>query len=892
MTQEKKLHIALKLCISPLIVAVLLLAVYAVKGVFPFGERIVSYYDMSQKYIPIYTHFCDALHGMKNVLYNENIVFGTSLGVSAPAYLYFPLNLFWIFVPRLMVARAISWFLMLILCVSAFGMTLSLYLRGRRNWIVMIAAGVLYATSGYAIQYYTNIFFLCVMTVFPLLIWALDRLLEEGRIGWYALLLMLAMLAPVQLVLCSVFYIILRSFLYIRSCSDPARRKIMICNLALGSIGGVLLACFALIPEAMELMGTSRLASTAESGLLSKFTAIHCKEELYFYNKLFMLYGSEIAIVAMGMMAVRKRIKENLSEIILWVFCVLPIFVESINMLLIGGSYRDFPMRAGFILGFQSMLVLDRFAVNLEEDTKVSEKVFRYLPYLSIPCLMVLLYWFNRRFTTYGMRTAYPYTYYWIAIVGMAMVYLVAFLFYRNKSGMIALCAAVVLQAGLGLYGFVAPTTESHFECTDEILEYGSSLYNNRERIMEGDGLLKDAYQRMNTDYALIADVPSMGGWVASSNQGRVQNSVKAMGYSAYMDRNLDSGGTAFTDALLHVNTVYSEDVALSEALYEPMTEAGYYRCKYTMPYGVVLDYDVVSSDEMNPFTYQNEIYKSLTGQNNLLIDVKCGADLQYDLRTTASAADLESEEDSEKVSSKEYVISLEGTAGKELYIFAEGGNKYEAMVDGVDVLVPYQSIKDNRKFPTEYMNGIIDCGYMKEDSAEVVITTRAENLKGITIGLMDVSVLDGACKIANDSQNLVVSQNGGKIQLSGSVNKDGILFLPLSYFKSREFKMNNSKVSATPLMGGGFTGIAVKSGTVVINGTYHQKGLLLGVVVSILSCICLLIVCLKRVNIEYTGWIRNVVYAVFQIATVAGVIVLYLIPIVFFIIYGIRDLI
>ena len=52
------------------IVLVFLLALYAVKGFFPFGDESMAVMDMCHGYIPIYYHLYDFLHGDKALFFD------------------------------------------------------------------------------------------------------------------------------------------------------------------------------------------------------------------------------------------------------------------------------------------------------------------------------------------------------------------------------------------------------------------------------------------------------------------------------------------------------------------------------------------------------------------------------------------------------------------------------------------------------------------------------------------------------------------------------------------------------------------------------------------------------------------------------------------------------
>ena len=42
--------------IAPIIVTIIVLAVYAIKGVYPFGKNTIAYYDMPTQYVQFYSN--------------------------------------------------------------------------------------------------------------------------------------------------------------------------------------------------------------------------------------------------------------------------------------------------------------------------------------------------------------------------------------------------------------------------------------------------------------------------------------------------------------------------------------------------------------------------------------------------------------------------------------------------------------------------------------------------------------------------------------------------------------------------------------------------------------------------------------------------------------------
>ena len=153
---------------APVITGFILLCVYALKNVYPFGEGNVAFYDMAQALIPIYTHTYDVFHGTKNIFWDWYCGGGISMVDTSGNFLFSPFNLFFFFVKRDMLLESMSFFLMLKACVCAW--TMSFYFRNtykNTNWYWHVLAGLLYACCGFMIQYHCNIQFLDMVALFP-----------------------------------------------------------------------------------------------------------------------------------------------------------------------------------------------------------------------------------------------------------------------------------------------------------------------------------------------------------------------------------------------------------------------------------------------------------------------------------------------------------------------------------------------------------------------------------------------------------------------------------------------------------------------------------------------------------------------------------------------------
>ena len=137
---------------APIITAIIILIIYMVKGIYPFGTRNISYFDMAQSMTPIYYHTYDVLHGTKNIFWDWYSAGGQSMIDTTGNFILSPFNFFFYFVKRDMLLEAMSFFLLLKVCVSAG--TMSFYIRKTYDkigsiWHVLM--GILYASCGFVV---------------------------------------------------------------------------------------------------------------------------------------------------------------------------------------------------------------------------------------------------------------------------------------------------------------------------------------------------------------------------------------------------------------------------------------------------------------------------------------------------------------------------------------------------------------------------------------------------------------------------------------------------------------------------------------------------------------------------------------------------------------------
>lgn len=333
------------------IVVVGLLAVFSINEIYPFGSGTIAYGDMSQLYIPKYYHLYDALHGSEPFYYSFQTGTGVSLVSNVAAFS--PLNLFFYFIPRNMIPESMSYFLMLKMALVA--LTTYIFINKvfkKLDYTYKVIFSVMFAFSGFILQYYTNIMWLDSIILYPLLILAFLELAHNKRIIPYIVVLTLIFIIGVYMgamILLSLFVI---ASLYMIFVLSKEERKHCGFYLGVGTAISLLLSLFSTLPALKCMSESARTNSSAwdrtfEQIVAELFTQVNM-------NKLLMLLGAELLLVILAklIMTYKCHRRHTLFFSFTTIALIVPIFCEGTNKLWHGGSYEDFPMRFAFTLTF------------------------------------------------------------------------------------------------------------------------------------------------------------------------------------------------------------------------------------------------------------------------------------------------------------------------------------------------------------------------------------------------------------------------------------------------------------------------------------------------------------------------------------------------------------
>lgn len=857
--------------IAPLLVGAALLIIYCIKSVYPFGSNSVSYFDLAQSFVPMYTRTWDVYHGYKSAFMDWNVGLVANHTDLLGTYILFPLNYILYFAKRNSILDFMSYFLLIKLMLTS--LTMSIYIKHKFNsGLYCIFAGILYASSGFVIQYYTNLYFLDTVIMLPILMLGVEKLINEGKRFLYIISLFLLSLTGIQIVFMVLVYLFIKVFFMLRESENKYANS---CKFMISSLAGIGLAGFAIVPALYTLFSSTRSDMNASGTLFDFLLTVFCDFQ---EQKNFMLYGGEIGIAAIVIIFLsgKEYIKKYFSRMFVILLLMIPILVDSINNIWHGGSYICFPMRFGFILSFELLcLGGDVFFDSNKKEFKIGQLLMLF-GFAMIPLALILLLKFFSFFTACGIRELSSYSSYGLIMIIILLFYFLIFLGKSSRSSLIICIIMAVIQMGLGYYGLIAPTEAYSLECDDR---YISKTFETFSGQVSDDKLdrVKDINNSLNANYGLFAGVSTVSEFVNGVNSA-VPKVIGKLGYTTNSIRMMDQGGTLISDAFLGIKKVYC-DSEPNDDLYGSIEEdesGKLYRCRYTMPAGIVYNTDYFSklSAGSREFDYQNALYKDLCRTDKDLINIiDC-----YDDRWEKENIDGDDV----------YSIELDTEGDSVVYISCDYDDLNQNIIYINDEIqkIPYLEYYDNIVYPVGFCNGIVEAGSYHDEKVKIGILPNRGSIEGVRIGILSLGLLQEGIESAKESAERTISYGKDSMEIIVDSKDDGKFVLPIGYSENWSVSVDGEIVHPYGTFDGAFIAMNVTKGKHTIEIKFVPKGLYIGIICTVIGLVLLMLcIVLEKKKMELPiNRIVAIPYRLYKIIYIDFLILIYLVPIAFYI--------
>ena len=242
--------------------------VFAVSGVYPFGDNMILAHDQWHQYFPFFKAFREKLLSGGSLQYTWNVGMGTGYASLFAYYLASPLNWLCVLVPSSVLMEFFT--LLTILKISCAGLFMAMFLRivYRKNDLSIAFFGLMYAFCSWVCGYYWNNIWLDTFALLPLLVGGTVCLLRDGKFRLYTITLALSLWCNYYIAYFCCIFVLLIFIVYCivcwQGCKNFLRRflQIGVCTLI-----GVGLAAALLIPT-LKAMGITNSAKSKDVHLL------------------------------------------------------------------------------------------------------------------------------------------------------------------------------------------------------------------------------------------------------------------------------------------------------------------------------------------------------------------------------------------------------------------------------------------------------------------------------------------------------------------------------------------------------------------------------------------------------------------------------------------------
>lgn len=846
MKDNKSLFQRVKLYAIPgLITCAVIVFIYVFKGIWPFGANRIDYFDNMQQVAPLYAHLWDWMHGKASLWFDWYTGFGTNVSMSISAFsMLSPFNLLLYLFPRTLILESIS--ILTLVKMIFMAVAMYAYINKKYNSLsynMKIVFSLMYTFCGYTVLYgscFTP--WMDIVALFPLLMLAYENMIQTGKKLFYIIMVAIIFIINYYLGAMSLVYIFLISGAYVLLMSKKEKIKEHAWNLGIGTVAGLGLSCFVLVPVMMQLSGSQRGGSG--QGIVSQYigwikSAIISDGQMAAFQRWMMLYGMAFAaaVIIMGL----KKFKEEKNTIrymiSLLLISLLPIVVEGINLMWHFGSYNGYTLRNGYIVAFTLITVAAYFAQRMFEEVTADKKqlVKQLVIFVVAAAVYAVIY---NIIPSNDIILA--------AFILFIAIFIAAFIFYNKKLkkdgigfDFNTIIAIVAIEVFIGAYSLIGPPKFYEYEpyqygdyvqAANEVKDSLDIEESVTERIVNPDISL-------NANYPLILRRSAMSSFTAAL-QSDTQSYSKKFGYSKYFLWLLDSGGTVFTNSLFHVTQAVNVNELDSQMYTAVRSDGDYtlYDANYKLPFAMSVNKNITRQDfSGNWEDLHNIFYKALTNDTQDIVN-----GMSYTKKESSVI--------------REYNVRADGKQAVYINIVDVNNRNTDAnaswlissmhiYVNGEAVLVPTLGDVKNTAYFTDYNNNLVYLGTFENENFTIrveyddpwYLKVSEVSFAGLDMDKMQSLVdkhADDYCETLYTSDSLTVKLNGSGV--------NNMALIPVVYSDNWNVKVNGKKVKAKSVCGL-FTGVDIHAGENVIEMTFEPKGKKAGMLISLATLIMMI---------------------------------------------------
>ena len=798
-----------------------LVVIFAQRGIFPFGEECFLRTDMYHQYAPFFSEFQYKLTHGGSLLYSWDIGMGVNFSALYAYYLASPMNWLVALCPRQFLIEFMT--VLIVIKTGLSGLFFTWYLRkhtGTREFGSCFF-GIFYALSGYMAAYSWNIMWLDCILLFPVILFGLERLVKEKKGMVYCIALGLSILSNyyISIMIC-IFMVIYAAVLVILYPPKKGKEfaatagRFMLYSLLAGGLAAVVL-----LPEIYALQATASGNFDFPKTVSSYFSIFdmiarhmgNVQTEIGLDHWPNIYCGVAVLMLLLLYLGNKNiKIKEKAVYFSLLLFFYASFSVNVLNFIWHGFHYpNSLPCRQSFI--YIALVLVMCYKAYLE---------LKNTPWKHI----VMAFWGAAAFVILAEKLVdneeqFHFAVFYAAILFLALYTGCIYLYHSRKwcrdGVLLAVLGLVFCESAVNMAVTSIPTTSrtAYVKDNEDTMLLADSIRSSVfYRIEKGESRTKNDGAWMNFPSA------SLFSSVASA---AMSDFFKSVGCESSTNAYSVKGSTPFIDALFATRYGIYPDQQPADGLKEQIGRQGsmwFYENKYTLPVGFVMPQDMETNwvlDSGNPANVQNDL-SSVLGVSNLLVPAE-GVSEGKKFTFTADA-------------SGDYYVYVTNKKVEE--VSAEIGER-SLSFDNVD------------------RGYFLELGYLPKGQ-EVILQSQTDGNPAMQaeIWRFDPEAMEEIYQCLSKSPLELSSWTD--TGLAGSINtpEGGTMFTSIPYDKGWKIWVDGTAVSGRPVFDA-FLGVDLEPGEHKIRLSYEPQGLKTGAVITGVSAaaVAALAVC---------GWMKN----------------------------------
>lgn len=854
--------------LSFLMPVIAMVFLFAINGIYPFGDRSFLHIDLYHQYFPFLTEFFRILKNGDSLLYSWNTGIGSNFLALYVYYLASPTNWLVLLCSESHLMEFISYMVIFKMGLSGFTFAYYLSKHFHTKRYSMIFFAIAYAMSGYMAAYDWNVMWLDCIVIAPIVILGLERLVRDGKCAMYCIALGFSVFTNYYLSIMLCIFLVCYFFVLLVSAEHKWKATL---RFALYSLLGGGMAAILLLPELEMLRQTEFTNSTFPKTLTFYFSVFDCvarhlmdvtvETGLDHWPNIFC--GVAVFILfPLYLFNYKTPIREKVAKTALLLILLASFSTNVLTFIWHGFNYPDsLPSRQSFLYILLLLTLCYEALLSLEEfSRRVVSGIFMGTAAFVLLCQKLITD------DAFG-----PETYFYTAV--LLLIYGVLIYLYRTRAHLrtriSCICLVVVFAEFTGNMFLTSVDTVSRSSYLANYEDYEALIARTREA--DDDFYRIERAQHITQNDAMLTGFQSASLFSSTSNQ-LVNQFYEKYGMRTSKVFYSNDGMTPFTSALLAVKYFFSSTELTEDPLYQLADQEGdiyLYENKYVLPLGFLIP----ASEDAS--AGGKEAWESYTGSGNAAAGTATN-DVEEDTSSlTDDTLDLEEVFDSDGTINPIYTqnslasqligdasseplfhqISAISTDGGATIEIEEAGHIY-AYIGNRKVSKVTSHVNGTKKEFSKLKNAyILDLGYQPAGSTITIDTTETtdtDNSLNLIAYALSEDVLDTLMGTLSEQSFVVDSYTDSRVDGHVTAKEDGDMIFSISYEPGWDIYVDGVKTDVN-IFEDTFLAIPLTEGEHTISLRFTSNSFVIGAVISV-SCVLLF---LLAIPIQ-SGWLKQ----------------------------------